>query len=91
MPQVLATPTPHPPTPRRRNSLSGTLPALLGPAWAGSLKSLDLSGNRLAGTVPADWGRMARLQELELGGNPGLRGCLPPGLAALGSAGLKCP
>ena len=60
---------------------------------SGRVTSLDLSGNRLSGTIPPALGRLTQLQELNLGGrwdsmsqksiSNQLSGAIPPELASL--------
>ena len=42
-----------------------------------------LNGNALHGSLPEEWGRLARLQELRLDDNPGIGGELPEEWGAL--------
>ena len=44
-----------------------------------NLKSLDLSNNRLTGTIPAELGSLSNLESLYLSSNE-LTGCIPEGL-----------
>ncbi|KAG2435615.1 hypothetical protein HYH02_011905, partial [Chlamydomonas schloesseri] len=61
------------------NGLSGTLPEVVA---AKHLQALDLSSNRLTGTLPDALGGLAYLARLDLAGNAGLGGRLPPGLGS---------
>ena len=65
----------------RLNSLSGPIPAELGNLQ--SLEKLRLGHNHLQGPVPPELGAMTRLEWLDLAGNAGLTGPLPPSLREL--------
>mmetsp|Transcript_11366 Transcript_11366/g.26702 ORF Transcript_11366/g.26702 Transcript_11366/m.26702 type:complete len:245 (+) Transcript_11366:139-873(+) len=54
-----------------RNRVTGKLPALLC-KMSGSLRILRLGANSLEGPIPPEWGWLDRLEELGLGGNPGI-------------------
>jgi Leucine-rich repeat (LRR) protein len=65
----------------RRLSLTGNFSGTLPPEWSGLavLEEVDLSGNRLSGSLPGSWGSLGRLKSLRrlsLKGN--LSGTLPP-------------
>jgi hypothetical protein len=57
-----------------------------------AVTDLDLSNNRLAGTVPAAWGSLGASLSvgLNLTHNPDLHGCLPKGLLAAVKANGGC-
>ena len=72
------------------NDLSGPIPANFGPGFWG-LDSLNLANNQLEGSIEMlamigrpdpDDDRVARLQSLDLSGNPGLTGEIPEELMA---------
>ena len=52
---------------------------------AGRVTRLELAGNGLTGAVPDALGDLTDLERLDLGGNTGLSGPLPPGLRLAGS------
>lgn len=45
--------------------LTGTLPPDCGRAWS-AMERLELQSNLLGGSLPAEWGEMARLADLRL-------------------------
>ena len=57
------------------NGLLGSFPTAL--VTLADLEQLDMSGNELAGTLPADIGHMSSLTTLDLADNAGLDGLLP--------------
>ena len=49
----------------------------------GTITSLDLDGNGLVGSIPAEVGVLTGLEVLNISNNPGLAGTLPVGMTAL--------
>jgi len=70
----------------KSNGLSGTLPLEL-VNLSKKLTELDLSGNRLEGNLPPEWGNLTNLQWLYLSGNQ-LRGNIPETFTNLGIQSL---
>ncbi|KAL7538893.1 hypothetical protein ACHAWF_006241 [Thalassiosira exigua] len=67
------------------NGLAGTLLGRFG-SWGGSLESLNLTSNVVAGSIPPGLGELTRLKELSLANNL-LEGSIPHSVGSLG--GLK--
>ncbi len=60
------------------NQLSGSIPSTL--SRHRELEHLDLSNNSLTGDIPSSLGLIRNVTQLDLSGNPGLTGCVPPGI-----------
>ncbi|KIY96249.1 hypothetical protein MNEG_11713, partial [Monoraphidium neglectum] len=63
--------------------LGGTLPPASVLNGLSALTGIDLGATSISGTLPSDWGALAQLEDIRIGGNPGITGSLLPSWAGL--------